>query len=176
MSSLQKMFPSLSIFSDLDWEAVTREYEATSIGISFPEYLQIKAEQGDCPPYLFELAFYELAAFDAKTSAVPFPFKPGIYLNPTALFLNLEFDIPRMLEEAQEGNIEVYERPQVLCIYRDRDDEVNSLELDEASLKLLSQLEDGPLMRGDLSHLPEVQNFKLLVEKGLILDLTEASF
>lgn len=170
MRSLQTMFPSLSKFSDLDWEAVTREYEATSIGISFPEYLQIKAEQGDCPPYLYELAFYELAAFDAKSSVTPFPHQPGIYLNPTALFLNLEFDIPRMLEEAELGNIEVFERSLILCIYRDKDDVVNSVELDGPSLELLSQLEDGPLTNISKRN----QNYEFLVKRGLILDLIEA--
>ena len=170
MRSLQTMFPSLTKFSDLDWEAVTREYEATSIGISFPEYLQIKAEQGDCPPYIYELAFYELAAFDAKSSATPFPHQPGIYLNPTALFLNLEFDIPRMLEEAELGNIEVFERSHILCIYRDKDDVVNSIELDGPSLELLSELEDGPVTKINERNL----NYKSLVKRGLILDLIEA--
>ncbi len=170
MSSLQKMFPSLSKFSDLDWESVTREYEATSIGISFPEYLQIKAEQGDCPPYLFELAFYELAAFEASSSVAPFPHQPGIYLNPTALFLNLEFDIPRMLEEAELGNIEIFERSHILCIYRDKDDVVNSLELDGPSLALLSELEDGPIAKVSERN----QNYESLVKRGLILDLIEA--
>jgi hypothetical protein len=171
MSSLQQMFPSLTTFSDLDWEAVTREYEATSIGISFPEYLQIKAEQGDCPAYLFELAFFELAAFDAKTSAEPFPFMPGVYLNPTALFLNLEYDITRMLEEAEQGKIAVYERPHILCLYRDSKDEVNSLELDKDALEILEKLEDGPITEPQKLSSLKKDNLEHLVQKGLILDL-----
>ena len=53
MNSLEQMFPSLTLFSDLDWEAVTQEYESQYIDLSFPESLQQKALDGDCPPYLF---------------------------------------------------------------------------------------------------------------------------
>src|SRR4051794_32086142 len=69
--SLQQMFPSLTLFSDIDWNAVTHEYQSEYIDLTFPEYLQQKALDGDCPQYLFELAFFELALFDAKTSAEP---------------------------------------------------------------------------------------------------------
>jgi len=171
MSSLEKMFPSLTTFSDLDWEAVTKEYETTSIDISFPEYLQRKALDGDCPPYLFELAFYELAAFDAKTSVEPFPYRPGIYLNPTALFLNLEFDIPKMLERATKGKVEVHERPHVLCLYRSKDDQVNSMELENEDLEVLQELEDGPQMDKQFLEGKSQQNYTQLVRKGLIIEL-----
>jgi hypothetical protein len=173
MHSLQQMFPSLTTFSDLNWDDVTQEYEATSIDISFPEYLQKKALEGDCPPYLFELAFYELAAFDAKTSVEPFPHQHGIHLNPTALFLSLEFDVPRMLEEAEKGNIKVIERPHVLCLFRDKEDHVNAIELSEESLELLQHLENGP--RADRSFIKksDKDNFDFFKEKGLILDLLD---
>jgi hypothetical protein len=144
MHALQQMFPSLTLFSDLDWDAVTKEYEADYIDISFPEYLQQKTLEGDCPPYLFELAFYELALFDAKTSVEPFPFKPGVFLNPTALFLSLEFDVKQMLSDSQQGKIDVIERPHVLCIYKDKHDQIHTLEMTEEDLELLQHLEDGP--------------------------------
>jgi hypothetical protein len=174
MHALQQMFPSLTLFSDLDWDAVTHEYESEYIDLSFPEYLQQKAIDGDCPPYLFELAFYELAVFDAKTSSEPFPFKPGIYLNPTALFLSLEFDVKKMLEEASNGNIEVIERPHVLCIYRDKKDQLHTIEMSEEELDLLQNLEDGP--QADLDFVSEKQksNFKKLEKSELILDLLSA--
>jgi hypothetical protein len=144
MHALQQMFPSLTLFSDLDWDAVTKEYETDYIDISFPEYLQQKTLDGDCPPYLFELAFYELALFDAKTSAEPFPFKPGVYLNPTALFLSLEFDVKQMLSDSQEGKIDVIEKPHVMCVFRDKDDKIHTIEMSEEELELLQHLEDGP--------------------------------
>jgi hypothetical protein len=171
MNALEQMFPSLTLFSDLDWEAVTQEYETSYIDVSFPEYLQQKALDGDCPPYLFELAFFELAMFDAKTSSEPFPFKPGIYLNPTALFLNLEFDIKKMLDEASRGNIEVFERPHVLCIFRDKNDKVSILELADEELNLLQNLEDGPQNDHHFVGENDKKNYSKFTGNGLILDL-----
>lgn len=168
MNSLEQMFPSLTLFSDLDWDAVTKEYEADYIDMSFPEYLQQKALDGDCPPYLFELAFYELAKFDARTSREPFPHHAGIYLNPTALFLSLEFDVVKMLEEAAKGNIEIIERPHVLCLYRDKEDKIQTFEISENELELLEPLENGP--QDDLSFVPKDSEklFMDMVAKGLI--------
>lgn len=144
MHPLEQMFPSLTLFSDLDWAAVTQEYETHYIDLSFPEYLQQKTLDGDCPPYLFELAFYELALFDARTSTEPFPFQQGVYLNPTALFLSLEFDVKKMLEEAANGKIEIHERAHVLCLFRDTSDKIHTIEMSDEDLELLEQLEDGP--------------------------------
>ena len=58
MNSLEQMFPSLTLFSDLNWDKVKTEYESEYSDLSFPEYLQQKCIEGDCPPYLFELAFF----------------------------------------------------------------------------------------------------------------------
>lgn len=171
MYSLEQMFPSLTLFSDLDWKAVTEEYEAEYIDISFPEYLQQKAIDGDCPPYLFELAFYELAQFDARTSTEPFPHLAGVHLNPTALFLSLEFDVKKMLEEAKKGNIDVFERPHVLCLYRDKNDVVHTIEMTDDELNLLQNLEDGPME--NLEFVPQNSEalFKDMVSKGLVFSI-----
>lgn len=171
MNALEQMFPSLTLFSDLNWEAVTQEYEADFIDISFPEYLQQKATEGDCPPYLFELAYFELALFDARTSSDPFPFKPGVYLNPTALFLSLEFDVKRMLDEAAEGKIEVYEKPHVLCLFRDKQDKVQIIEVSDEDLDLLQNLEDGPQSDKDFLEKKYQDHFEKFTKSGLILDL-----
>lgn len=174
MHALQQMFPSLTLFSDLDWEAVTKEYETEYMDLSFPEYLQQKALDGDCPPYLFELAFYELALFDAKTSAEPFPHLPGIYLNPTALFLSLEFDVKQMLKDAQNGQIDVIERPHVLCLYRDPQDQLKTLEMSEEDLELLEHLEDGPQDSRDFVSDKSKTHYRTFIENGLVLDLLPA--
>lgn len=170
MHSLQQMFPSLALFSDLNWDQVTQEYESHYINLSFPEYLQQKAVDGDCPPYLFELAYYELALFDAKTSSEPFPFQTGIYLNPTALFLNLEFDIKRMMDEASKGNIEIYERSHVLCLYRDSHDKIHTLEVTDEDLNLLQHLENGPQANKDFVSKVAIDHFNKFVKTGLILE------
>lgn len=168
---LQKSFSSLSLFSDIDWDAVTKEYEITSIAISFPEYLQLKAEQGDCPPYLYELAYYEMARQSALESDEPFPHRTGVYLNPTAHFLSLEFDVPRMLKEAHQGHVEIYERPQVVCLYRERDMVVKAAELEEEELRLLQQLENGP--RPDRTRIDgsDAPSFQKLIDRGIVLEL-----
>lgn len=168
MSSLEKMFPSLTLFSDLNWDAVTEEYERDYIDISFPEYLQQKSLDGDCPPYLFELAYYELALYDAKTSPEAFPHRPGVYLNPTALFLSLEFDIKKMLEEALKGNIEIIERPHVLSLFKDTHDRIHIMEVDEDALEMLQNLEDGPQI--DRGFVKDLEQYMSLTKKGLILD------
>ena len=168
MNSLQKMFPSLALFSDLNWEAVTEEYERDYIDLSFPEYLQQKTLDGDCPPYLFELAFYELALFDAKTSMEPFPHQTGVYLNPTALFLSLEFDVSLMLEQALKGEIEIIERPHVLCLFRDTHEKIHRIELSEEALELLQFLEDGPQM--DRAFIQDHEQYQELIKIGLIID------
>jgi hypothetical protein len=171
MNELEHMFPSLALFSDIDWEAVTKEYETDYIDVSFPEYLQEKALDGDCPPYLFELAYYELALFDAKASAEPFPFKPGIYLNPTALFLSLEFDVKKMLEQAKTGQIEILERTNVLCLFKDTHDKIHTTEMSDEELDILQHLEDGPkedrsfVTAGNMSH------FEKFIQTGLVIDL-----
>lgn len=169
MHALEQMFPSLTLFSDLNWDLVTKEYETDYIDISFPEYLQQKSLDGDCPPYLFELAFYELALFDVKTSAEPFPHQPGVYLNPTALFLSLEFDVKKMIEDAKAGKIDVIERPHVLCLFRDTHDKIHIQELSEADLDLLQVLEDGPQPTASFVEDKHQDHYKAFCRSGLIL-------
>lgn len=169
MHTLEQMFPSLTLFSDLDWDAVTKEYESEYIDISFPEYLQQKSLDGDCPPYLFELAYFELALFDAKTSTEAFPHQPGVYLNPTALFLSLEFDVKKMIEDAESGKIDVIEKQHVLCLFRDKQDRVHIQELTETDLDLLQHLEDGPQPTSSFVEDKHKNHFNSFCKSGLIL-------
>lgn len=169
MHTLEQMFPSLTLFSDLDWDLVTKEYESEYIDISFPEYLQQKSLDGDCPPYLFELAYYELALFDVKTSSEPFPHQPGVYLNPTALFLSLEFDVKKMLEDAEKGKIDVVERPHVICLFRDSVDKIHIIELSEDDLDLLQNLEDGPQSTSSFVDDKHKTHYDRFCKSGLIL-------
>jgi hypothetical protein len=169
MHALQQMFPSLTLFSDLDWDAVRHEYESEYIDLSFPEYLQQKALEGDCPPYLFELAFYDQALFAAGNSSKPFPHTPGVYLNPTALFLSLEYDVKKMLEEAKKGSIEVYDRSHVLCLFRDPKDKMHVMEVSDEELTLLQHLEDGPQENEQFVEKKFQKHFRDFSKKGLIL-------
>lgn len=164
MHQLQQIFPSLSLFSDLDWNLVTQEYETNYIDLSFPEYLQQKALEGDSPVYLFELAYFEQALFELKSTPPSFPYVPGLHLNPTALFLSLEFDVESMIKNAQTGNIEIIEYPHIKCIFRTVQDELKTIELTEDDIELLQRFEEGPLI-----NVPQAKNLTNLISEGLIL-------
>ncbi len=163
------MFPSLTLFSDLNWDQVTEEYQRDYADISFPEYLQQKASDGDCPPYLFELAFYELAKSEIHQLSEENPKAKGAHLNPTALFLNLEFDVSSMIKDAARGQIEVIERPNILCIYQDAQKETLEHELSHDALTIMEHLEDGP--QPDKKFVtPELEKtFQDLIKAGLII-------
>jgi len=144
MNSLEQMFPSLTLFSDLNWDTVKTEYESEYSDLSFPEYLQQKCIEGDCPPYLFELAFFEQAVFELKMMEQVTPSQNGIYLNPNSLFLSLDFDIKPMLENAKKGKIDVHEKQHVICLFKDKDDQISIIETSDEDLFLLQKLEEGP--------------------------------
>ncbi len=163
MSTLQARFPSLTLFSDLDWEAVSSEYERDYADLSFPEYLQQKAIDGDCPPYLFELAFYEMAHNELAGAQTPKASKE-IILNPTALFLNFEYDVEAMLDEAQKGNVTLIEKEHVLTLFIDPEGQVCSLELSNDDLTVLQKLEEGETPSEE-----ELKKSERLLEWGVIL-------
>lgn len=170
MSNLSAIFSSLTLFSDINWEEITQEYEDGHIHLSFPEYLQQKALEGDCPPYLFEIAFYEQALFELRSTPITFPHSPGIHLNPSLMFLTLEFDVVAMLEKARNKDLTIQERNHILAIYKDQNDELHSLPLTVEEIKLLGELEDGPLQSNELrTRTPVI--FQDLVRKKLIFDL-----
>lgn len=163
MSTLQARFPSLTLFSDLDWEAVSSEYERDYGDLSFPEYLQQKSIDGDCPPYLFELAFYEMAHNELAGSETP-KASENITLNPTALFLNFEYDVEAMLDEAQKGNVTLIEKEHVLTLFIDLEGQVCSLELSNDDLIVLQKLEEG-----ETPSKEELKKSERLLEWGVIL-------
>lgn len=171
MNALEQMYPSLTLFSDLNWESVSKEYESDYLDIPFPEYLQQKFIDGDCPAYLFELAYFELAQFDVKSSKESFPTNKGIYLNPTCLFLSLEFDVKKMIDEANQGQINIFERSNILGLFKDYNGSLRMSELTEDDLKILQLLEDGP--KFSLGFVEESQRNALqkLIDSGLILNL-----
>lgn len=162
--NLKDSFPSLSLFSDMDWDAVAKEYEPTSKFVTFPEYLALKAEEGDCPQHLFELAYFDSALAGIQEGEFFFPESPGLHLNPSACFLSLDYDILKMVTDAHDGNVGVIERQNVLSIFVDIDGEFQFHELSHAELETLQKLENGNLEKGD-SALPS------LVARGLILSV-----
>jgi hypothetical protein len=163
MNKLQDLYPSLTLFSDLDWEEVAAEYESAYPDLSFPEYLQQKSFDGDCPPYLFEIAFYELARHEVTAATFQTPYESGYCLNPVAAFLSLEFDVPRMLAEASQGEVNVHEEAYVLAIYKKPDGSVSELKLSEEDLSLLELVEDGPIPHLNVVEAQELLKAQLIL-------------
>lgn len=161
---LKNSFPSLSYFSDIDWDKVGAEYKISSQIMTFPEYLEMKAEEGDCPPHLFELAYFEEALMTLQSSEFLFPEDPGIFLNPAACFLTLDFDVVEMMARAQDGKIEIIERPHVLSIFVDPDGEIQFMDLSNEEIDILSSLENGDRISEEKAPLIEK-----LYHAGLVL-------
>jgi hypothetical protein len=159
---LRDSFPSLALFSDMDWIAVEKEFEISSKIITFPEYLEFKAEEGDCPQYLFELAYFDAALKSIEEGEFFFPESPGIHLNPSACFLSFDHDILKMVKDAHEGTINVIERQNVLSVYVDPTGEIRFHEISIPELDLLQKLEASILSK-DHEALPG------LTQAGLIL-------
>lgn len=178
--ALEKMYPSLTVFSDLNWDEVTQEYiashderpqEIDDFVFNFPQYLQDKTMAGDSPAYLFELAYFELLQSQMIGTKIDLPQTSGIYLNPSLSFLNLEYDVCLMMDEATKGNVQLIERPHVLCIYHHPLRGLHHIEITTVILEILKELEDGPLKTR--SDLPTNQQKSLheLIGLGLILEV-----
>ncbi|MES2526764.1 MAG: hypothetical protein V4598_06740 [Bdellovibrionota bacterium] len=162
--NLKDSFPNLALFSDMDWNAVAKEYEISSKIITFPEYLEFKAEEGDCPQHLFELAYFDAALNSIQEGEFLFPDSPGIHLNPSACFLSFDHDILTMVKDAHDGKISVIERPNVLSVYVDHDGEICFHEISVTELELLQKLEEGTLSS---NH----EALPALTQAGLILSV-----
>ena len=176
---LEETFPSLTVFSDLKWDQVMKEYlasheerpELENFALGFPQFLQQKAQDGDSPLYLFELAFYELTQNHLANTEYDFPKTPGIHLNPSASFLNLEFDVQTMLEESTKGSVEIIERPHVLCLYKHPIEGLSQVELDEMAVSVLSSIEVGS-HKTMLESEDVKRSFKWLIHIGLVFNIT----
>ena len=176
--ALEETFPSLSLFSDLNWDSITQEYIAThdhrpenidDFVFGFPSFLQNKAEREECPPYLFELAYFELMENELFNSELKIPSSQGYYLNPTLSFLSFEFDISQMMEEASQGHFNAISRPHVLCLYHHPINGPQQTDMQPDHLDILQRLEDKPMTFDEkLSHQDQTY-LNELVELGLII-------
>lgn len=172
------MYPSLSVFSDINWDELTQEYIAShderpqdmeEFLFNFPHFLQDKAAAGDCPIYLFELAYYEYLQGQILQNEIDLPETEGLHLNPSLSFLNLEYDVNLMLDEATKGNVQIIHRPHVLCLYRHPSKGFHHIDITTPVLKVLQELENGPLT--SVNELPKEFHTTVnhLIELGLII-------
>jgi len=171
MLELQKIYPHLNLFCDIKWEVISEEYKEYSHQKSFPEYLAEKSSEGDCPPYIFEMAFYEQTLYELKNQTPLYPKESGIYLNSTVHFLNLEFDIPKMIEQAQNGFISFIEKPHVLAIYKLKDNKIHQQQLSKKDLILLQEFENGPKQSWDLNTSDGFTSLNQLISSGILVEI-----
>ncbi len=180
-AALEDTFPSLGQFSDLNWDTITQEYisvhesrpkDISDFVFGFPEFLQDKAQRNECPPYLYELAYLELLEMNLFHSEIVLPQSQGYHLNPTLSFLNLEFDISQMREEASEGKINIIERPHVLCLFHHPEEGIHQVDLETHHLELLQSLEDRVIPLNESIADQDKDCFHELVDLGLILKIT----
>lgn len=170
MNSLEAQFPRLKLFCQMNWEEVTKEYETHYLDVSFPEYLQQKAQEGDCPDYLYELAYFEMALSQVKSHHLTYPYLPGVYLNPSALFLSLEYDIPAMLSTLDSGP-ELIEKDLYLCLYQDTQGQACVHEVTHKDLQILQILENGPALSYQVFEGYNLERLEQLSAQDIVLDL-----
>jgi hypothetical protein len=179
--ALEKTFPSLTVFSDLNWDDVAREYIAAhderptdldDFTFNFPQFLQDKASDGDCPTYLFELAYFELLQSQILENELILPEEKGLHLNPSLSFLNLEFDVGMMMDEATKGSVQILQRPHVLCLYSHPTRGLHNIEVTTPILETLQLLEEDSLENREAvpKHLQET--LQKLIDLGVIVEIT----
>jgi hypothetical protein len=177
--ALEELYPSLTVFSDIKWDEVSQEYLAShderptdieEFVFNFPAFLQEKAIEGDAPPYLFELAFFELLQNQMTDVEIEAPDSTGIYLNPTLSFLNLEFDVAAMFDEAAKGNVQILARPHVLCIYHHPEKGLHHVDITTPMLEVLQKFEDAPLNAREVLSPEQQKTLNHLIDLGLILE------
>jgi hypothetical protein len=178
--AIEDTYSSLEIFSDISWEVICNEYLAShesppkdvdDFVAGFPQFLEDKAAEGECPTYLFEIAYVELMASILSEAKVDMPKKKGLHLNPTLSFLTLEFDVLQMLEDSKSGEASVIERPHILCLYQDGENGLCSQEIEEDELEILKKLEDQEDCTSDQFPSKDQQSLAHLIKTGMILDM-----
>lgn len=178
--ALEEMYPSLNVFSDINWNEISQEYIAShesppqdieDFVFGFPQFLQEKASQDECPVYLYELAYFELIENQLISSKIILPKSPGIHLNPSLSFLSLEFDIGLMRDEATKGNVLVIQRPHIICLYRQKTKGVHQIEISPSFLDVLQKLEETTSLIKTEWPLHEQQTLNQLIELGLVIEI-----
>jgi hypothetical protein len=156
-------FPVLRrIYTDSDWHALVRDYFARhrshtpyfpEIGKEFLQYLEQERAQipGD-PPFLLELAHYEwvelaLSFSDADQDTPPAdpngdPYVGVPILSRVAWSLSYRFPVHRIGPELQPQRPEL--QPTHLVVYRNRRDQVEFLEINAVTQRLIQLLKENP--------------------------------
>lgn len=140
------------------WEAMVRDYFARhrartplfpQMAREFLRYLEEERDDPEDPPFLRELAHYEwieaALAIDPRDAELPADADGGAdllagrpVLNPLAWALRYRFPVHRIGPDFQPR--EAPPQPTYLLVYRDREDVVRFLELNDVTARLLELL------------------------------------
>jgi len=163
-------FPVLrSIYNDTDWHNMVRDFfarhQCTSpyfleISEEFLDYLQSEREpQPQDPPGLLELAHYEWVelALTVSDQAVDMnSIDPNAdmlsghpVLSPLAWPLAYQYPVHQMGPEYLPDTPPA--QPSYLVVYRNRNDEVEFLEINPVTARLINLLQQNPEMTGELA-------------------------
>ncbi len=155
-------FPVLRrILSDERWHAMVRDFFIrhrartplfTEIAQEFIAYLQDEREVGDDPPFMLELAHYEWVelALDFSQDDENMPpadpngdlFEGVPVLSPLAWNLSYRFAVHRIGPDYQP--VEPAPQPTHLVVYRDRRDQIQFLEINAVTQRLIELLKENP--------------------------------
>ena len=171
MNQLKELYPHLSLFSDLDWDAVSSEYDESYSELTFPEYIEQKALEGDAPLYLYELAYFDYVCGILQNFELSSEDVKGVQLNSSAHFLNFEFDIYQMIELTKKQKIEILERSNILCLFKNLKNEIQACELRQEDLQFLEKLENGPIEKSLIQNNEELKILKALLEKNIVIEV-----
>ncbi len=196
--SLAEIFPVLrQTLSDEQWHAMARDFLAnhrsrtplfTEIGQEFLAYLQEERDaQGD-PPFMLELAHYEWVelalAFSDDDERMPVSDPNGDLfagmpvLSPLAWNLSYRFAVHRIGPDYRPD--EPDQQPSHLVVYRNRRDQVEFLEINAVTQRLIELLKENPHWTGQdtLNRIAEELNHphpEVVIQAGrdLLLQLRE---
>lgn len=166
-SLLASNFPVLrKLLDDGAWNALVRDFYANhrsrtplfpEIGREFLRYLQDEREtREDDPPFLLELAHYEwielALSLDERSTQDLGAERNGDLLHDTPLLsplvqvLSYRFPVHRISPDFQPGSAP--EQATHLLVYRNRDDEVKFMQLNDVTRLLLEFMQTSPQSSG----------------------------
>ncbi|MEX1667696.1 DUF2063 domain-containing protein [Zhongshania guokunii] len=152
-----------SLFSDDDWHALVRDFmrrhrcESPYFLRIAEEFLSYLAEQGDArndPAFLMELAHYEWVelaldiAEDELPESAPFSdvMTASLSVSPLAWSLAYQFPVQHIGRDYQPA--EPSAEPSYIVVYRNRQDQVQFLEINAVTARLLALLVDYSVLAG----------------------------
>ena len=121
---------------------------------------------------IMNIGDFELLQSQILENELILPEEKGLHLNPSLSFLNLEFDVGMMMDEATKGSVQILQRPHVLCLYSHPTRGLHNIEVTTPILETLQLLEEDSLENREAvpKHLQET--LQKLIDLGVIVEIT----